>query len=72
MPQDNFFKKRRDELGKTQFEIATELGIHPANVSSWESGTVPRIAMAEELARVYRVSVDRILSEMHGLAVAKA
>lgn len=36
----NFILERRQQLGLTQRDIATELGCSPSQVSSWEQGAM--------------------------------
>jgi transcriptional regulator with XRE-family HTH domain len=65
----NFFLQRREQLGKTQREIALALEMTTSAVSSWERGiAVPKIGLADKLAAVYQVSADRIIKEIAALA----
>lgn len=58
-------KARRESLDKTQAEVAAEVGVTQAAVSSWESGeTVPDSSRVRDVARAYDVTVDDVLPEV--------
>jgi len=60
-----FFKQRRDELELRQRDIARALDMTESAIGSWERGeAVPRLKLAPRLAVVYRVSAERIESEI--------
>ncbi|MDR1797622.1 MAG: helix-turn-helix domain-containing protein [Clostridiales Family XIII bacterium] len=55
-------KSLREKAGRTQLELATELGVGRTSVSSWEMGfSAPSTAMVVELARVFSVTTDYLL-----------
>jgi len=55
------FQKRKDE-GKTQKEVADDLGLTYQAVSRWENGdSIPDIETLCLIADMYHVSVDEIL-----------
>lgn len=65
----NFFKRRREELGKTQLEISNAIGMTTSSVSSWENNEkTPRLGIVRELAQVYEVSESRIITEIAKIA----
>ncbi|HLL89809.1 MAG TPA: helix-turn-helix transcriptional regulator [Tepidisphaeraceae bacterium] len=71
IPNDgNFFRTRREQLGRTQRQIANALGMTPVAVSHWENGRVPSIHLVPRLARVYETSERTILDAM--LEISKA
>jgi len=44
------FRRIRETLGKTQVEMANDLGCNPTQVSRWERGLAPiRRAVAEQM-----------------------
>lgn len=56
------FRDARIQSGKSQKEVAEQLGISNATVNNWESGRrLPTIEALEELADLYQVSVDYLL-----------
>lgn len=57
-------KKQRLQLGLTQQEVASKLGISQPNYHRWETGTaqVPK-AQLKRLARVLRVTPDELLDK---------
>lgn len=70
----NFFRKRRDELGKTQRQIAEsfEPAMTPATVSAWEMNVAsPEMHRVDEVAKVYGVTRARILEAIHEVAVLR-
>ena len=64
--------KLRRKNGFTQAELAEKLHLSDKTVSKWESGAgYPGITQLPELARIFGVSVDYILSaKMRGITVA--
>jgi transcriptional regulator with XRE-family HTH domain len=62
---DNFFRRRRDELGLTQRDIAIRLNMTTTAVSLWESGdNIPRVTLFDRLAEVYQVSLEHLVGEI--------
>ncbi len=57
-----FISCKRKELGMTQAEVAEKLQVSYQAVSKWENGTVPNVEVLVELARLFHVSVDTLLS----------
>ena len=56
------FREARKQMGFTQKEVATRLGIHQSNVSDWENNVSrPEYEKLVELARMYDVSLDDLL-----------
>ena len=52
----------RTNAGFSQAEVARRLGINPASVSYWESGTnIPRASMLVKLADLYCCSIDKLM-----------
>lgn len=52
--------------GMSQEELAEKLGVSRQAVSKWESGaTMPELAKLIEIAKLYRVSLDALLSLEH-------
>lgn len=57
----NIYKRRKDK-GFTQEQLANELGISPAAVSKWETGSAyPDITLLTPLARLLNSTVDDLL-----------
>ena len=57
-------KKYREEKKLTQVEVAEVLGVKPATISKYESGTLePNIESLKKLAELFEVSVDELLKE---------
>jgi len=60
----------RREAGLTQLELAQKLNYSDKAVSKWESGaSVPDVGVLLEIARLFGVTVDYILSEDHKIPV---
>lgn len=56
------FKSAREKSGKTQRDLATELGIDQSTVSLWEVGkTQPRAKLLPRLASILGCTVDELL-----------
>lgn len=58
----DFIAARRGQLGLTQQEVANRLNVSFQAVSKWENGTLPGVETLAELAQLYRISMDEILS----------
>lgn len=57
-------KLYRENKNMTQVEIAESLGVKPATVSKYESGTLePNIESLKKLAELFEVSIDELLKE---------
>ena len=55
-------KSLREGLGKTQSQLAKELGITRSSVNAWEMGiSVPSTQYIIELAYIFNVSTDYLL-----------
>ena len=55
-------KLYRESKNMTQIEIAESLGVKPATISKYESGTLePNIESLKKLAEIFNVSVDELL-----------
>lgn len=64
----NFFYDRRIELDLTQVEIAEELGMTQAAVSSWECFvSAPSLRSSEKLSKCYRITRDAMEQEIVSL-----
>lgn len=63
-PNPTYFASRREELGKTQLELAIALEMTPATISQWERGEAcPRPQVWDRLADVYRTKAEHIAVE---------
>jgi len=52
----------REKSGKTQSELAKELGITRSSVNAWEQGlSIPSMPYIVELAKLHLVSTDYLL-----------
>ena len=61
------FRDARIQSGKSQKEVAEQLGISNVTVNNWESGRrLPTIEALEELADLYQVSADYLLGRDKG------
>lgn len=68
-----FFRDRRIELDLTQDEIAAELDVTRTAVSYWDTGkSIPEWSNLDRVAKVYRVTVDRLMREMKKIADRRA
>lgn len=57
-----FLRQLRTESGKTQEQLAEQLGVNNRTVSRWENGrTMPDFVLLVELGRLYSVTVDELL-----------
>lgn len=57
-------KLYRENKNMTQFEIAELLGVKPATISKYESGTLePNIESLKKLAKLFDISIDKLLKE---------
>ena len=57
-------KLYRESKNMTQIEIAEALGVKPATISKYESGTLePNIESLKKLAEIFNVSVDELIKE---------
>ena len=57
-------KLYRESKDMTQVEIAEALGVKPATISKYESGTLePNIESLKRLAKIFNVSVDELIKE---------
>jgi transcriptional regulator with XRE-family HTH domain len=62
---ETFWKSQREKLGKTQLQIAIEMGRAPSLVSAWDLGkAIPGLRDSEKLAEVFKVSEKRIVEEI--------
>ena len=59
----NVIKKYRKELGYTQEEMATRLGVTTLAVNKWKNGNSnPDIELLAPIARLLHISLDTLLS----------
>ena len=59
----NTIRKYRKELGFTQEEMATRLGVTTPAVNKWENGnTLPDISLLAPIARLLRITTDELLA----------
>lgn len=57
-----FLKRLRIDSGKTQEQLAEQLGVNHRTISRWETGrTMPDFTLLIELGRLYGVTVDELL-----------
>ncbi len=60
----------RREAGMTQLDLANKLNYSDKAVSKWESGaSVPDVGVLLDIARLFGVTVDYLLSEDHKIPV---
>ncbi len=63
----------RKQQNMTQMELADRMGISFQAVSNWERGSsMPDISKLPELAQIFHVTIDEILSEKSGLVESAA
>lgn len=63
----------RKQHNMTQMELADRMGISFQAVSNWERGSsMPDISKLPELAQIFHVTIDEILSEKSGLVESAA
>lgn len=56
-------KKKREQLGLTQAELAKEMGVDQSAVCLWETGkTLPRAKLLPKLAEILKCSVDDLVN----------
>ena len=59
----NKIREYRERHGLSQEELARRLGIDRSSVAKWESGcNTPRLAHLLELAKIFRCSLDELIS----------
>ena len=57
-------KLYRENKNMTQVEIAEALGVKPATVSKYESGTLePNIEALKKLSELFEVTIDELLND---------
>lgn len=57
-------KSRRKEIGYTQEQVASHLGINGVNVSDWERGkTMPEASRIPKLAKFLRLSISELMGD---------
>lgn len=62
MPINTVIREKRKELGLTQEQVATYLGVTTPAVNKWENGaTCPDISLLSPLARLLQVDVNTLL-----------
>jgi transcriptional regulator with XRE-family HTH domain len=61
---DNFFKRRREELGLSQFQMALKTGVSVGAISGWERGQIPSIDLVSSIASSYQVATRQVLDVM--------
>ena len=55
-------KELREKAGLSMVQLAEQLGVTKSRVNMWENnGTVPRMSVLVELAKVFGVSTDYLL-----------
>ena len=60
----NYIYEQRKQLGLSQKELASILGVTNKSVSKWETGAaIPRTNTLVQLAEVFNVSVDELFVE---------
>ena len=59
---DAFLVEQRRKLGMTQADVAGKLNVSYQAVSKWENGALPNVELLVELAQLFHVTVDEILS----------
>ena len=57
-----FLVEQRRKLGMTQADVAGKLNVSYQAVSKWENGALPNVELLVELAQLFHVTVDEILS----------
>jgi transcriptional regulator with XRE-family HTH domain len=65
----NLLRDARERLGKTQGQVAEEVGVTQATVSNWESGeATPRPSKWSRISEVYGVSFKRLAEHCGAIA----
>jgi transcriptional regulator with XRE-family HTH domain len=60
----NWFRRRREELGLTQFEMAIRLGMTASPVCAWEKAKdPPRLTNFGRIAKAYEVPLETVAIE---------
>jgi ribosome-binding protein aMBF1 (putative translation factor) len=65
----------RLKRGLTQQQLADELGTHFTNIAKFETGTfvpLPTSALAKQLERMFRLTLDELLADMDPSQLATA
>lgn len=68
------FKEFREKAGLSQREVGEKLGVSDSAVCLWErekGGSLPRSSMLPQIARLYGVTVDELLSNETGADTAQ-
>lgn len=50
-------------MGKTNSEVAKEIGLDPSSCTGWRKGAIPRNGTLKKLADYFGVSTDDLLAE---------
>ena len=50
----------RERAGKTQFQVAVDVGVQPQSVGNWERGAIPHLDKAVLLAISLGLTMDEI------------
>ena len=57
----NFFRKHREALNLSQWDLSKIIDVSPGTISSWERGqSVPRPALVPSLAKALKVSEAQV------------
>mgnify|MGYP002795553310 CR=1 FL=1 len=68
------FKEFREKAGLSQREVGKKLGVSDSAVCLWEreqGGSFPRASMLPEIAKLYGVTVDELLSNEQDAEIPK-
>lgn len=58
----NKLKEARRKIGKTQKQVATEMGISRTNITKYENDDLePNLCTLKKISEIYKVSIDYIL-----------
>ena len=65
-------KKYRESKKMTQKEIAEILGVEPATISKYESGTIePNIESIKKISEIFEITIDELLKEKEEIDYSK-
>lgn len=59
----NNLKSARKEIGYTQKEVATQLGVVESCYANWEQGrTEPSVEMLRNLGRILKIDIETLIN----------
>jgi len=57
---DNKLRAYREMVGKTQLQVAIDVGVNPQAVGKWEQGVIPHLDKAVLLAQSLEITMEQL------------